>query len=83
MPLPIIARGATLGLGARKLYKVGKAGVSAIKKFDSQNKFLTRPMKAAGIYGVLDPDNTLPEINKNGSNKKNSIPTDFSRKIIK
>ena len=83
MPLPAIARGASLALGARKLYRAGKAGVSAIKKFDSQNKFITRPMKAAAAYAALDPDNTLPEINKNSSNKKNSVPADFSRKIIK
>ena len=71
MPLPAIARGASLALGARKLYRAGKAGVSAIKKFDSQNKFITRPMKAAAAYAALDPDNTLPKINNN------------SRKLIK
>ena len=86
MPLPVIVKGASLALGARKLYKAGKAGVSAIKKFDSQNKFITRPMKAATIYAAVDPDNTLPKINNNNSSKINSdtsASTDFSRKLIK
>ena len=78
MPLPVIVKGASLVIGARKLYKAGKAGVSAIKKFDSQNKFITRPMKAATIYGAVDPDNTLPKINSD-----TSASTDFSRKLIK
>ena len=80
--LPAVAAGAAVARGARSLYKAGRAGVSAIKKFDRENKLISRPMAAALTYGVLDRNDTLSRKNKK-QNTRNSNPTDFSRKLIK
>ena len=78
----IIAGGLAAARGARSLYKAGKAGVSAIKKFDRENKFISRPMAAAATYGALDTNDRLSKKSKK-QNTRNSNPTDFSRKLIK
>jgi hypothetical protein len=78
----IVAGGLAAARGARSLYKAGRAGVSAIKKFDRENKFISRPMAAAATYGALDTNDSLSKKNKK-QNTRNSKPTDFSRKLIK
>ena len=81
--LPAVAAGAAVARGARSLYKAGKAGVSAYKKFDRENKIISRPMAAAATYGVLDINDTLSKKIVKKQNTRNSNPTDFSRKLIK
>jgi len=82
MPGPILPGVAAVARGARSLYKAGRAGVSAMKKFDRENKLISRPMAAAATYGVLDINDTLSKKNKK-QNTRNSNPTNFSRKLIK
>ena len=86
MPGPIlpalVAGGLSAARGARSLYRAGRTGVSAMKKFDRENKLISRPMAAAATYGVLDINDSLSKKNKK-QNTRNSNPTNFSRKLIK
>jgi hypothetical protein len=78
----LVAGGLAAARGARSLYRAGRAGVSAMKKFDRDNKFISRPMAAAATYGALDTNDRFSKKNKK-QNTRNSNPTDFSRKLIK
>jgi hypothetical protein len=78
----LVAGGLAAARGVRTLYKAGKAGASFVKKFDRQNKLISRPMATAATYGALDVNDSLSKKNKT-PNTRNSNPTNFSRKLIK